>query len=101
MKTPRLTDFDPNAKPHKLSSPLDGMPSIGKPQANREIESPTPEIKGLQENAPQQAREEKPVPPVRIVRDVRDVRPAPPIKRVMKSRSHLVNFRLKTVKGEE
>ncbi len=32
MKTPRLTDFDPNAKAHKLSSPLDGMPSIGRPQ---------------------------------------------------------------------
>jgi hypothetical protein len=32
MKTPRLTDFDPNAKAHKLSSPLDGMPIIGKPQ---------------------------------------------------------------------
>ena len=32
MKTPRLTDFDPNAKPHKLGSPLDGMPAIGRPQ---------------------------------------------------------------------
>jgi len=32
MKTPRLTDFDPNAKAHKLSSPLEGMPIIGKPQ---------------------------------------------------------------------
>jgi hypothetical protein len=32
MKTPRLTDFDPNAKERKLSSPLDGMPIIGKPQ---------------------------------------------------------------------
>jgi hypothetical protein len=32
MKTPRLTDFDPNVKAHKLSSPLDGMPTIGRPQ---------------------------------------------------------------------
>ncbi len=28
MKTPRIEDFDPNAKTHQLKSPLDGMPAI-------------------------------------------------------------------------
>ena len=43
MKTPRLTDFDPNAKTHKLGSPLDGMPAIGKPQPvnNSPVSIPT------------------------------------------------------------
>jgi hypothetical protein len=31
MKTPRVTDFDPDAKAPSLKSPLDGMPTIGKP----------------------------------------------------------------------
>ena len=31
MKTPRLTDFDPNAKIPKLASPLDGYPTFEKP----------------------------------------------------------------------
>jgi hypothetical protein len=31
MKTPRVTDFDPDAKVPQLKSPLDGMPVIGKP----------------------------------------------------------------------
>jgi hypothetical protein len=92
MKTPRLTDFDPNAKAHKLSSPLDGMPTIGKPQSTHEINSPSPQINKEHNTSPQQTVEEKPVPPVRVVRDVRDVpdvrdvRPTHPIKRVMKSR---------------
>ena len=42
MKTPRLTDFDPAAKERKLSSPLDGMPTIGKPQPVHS--SPTPPL---------------------------------------------------------
>ena len=33
MKTPRVHDFDPNAKVPELTSPLDGMPTIEKPQA--------------------------------------------------------------------
>src|SRR6266568_4573035 len=33
MKTPRVHDFEPNAKVPELTSPLDGMPTIEKPQA--------------------------------------------------------------------
>ena len=33
MKTPRIADFDPNATIPELRSPLEGMPSIHKPQA--------------------------------------------------------------------
>lgn len=37
MKTPRVTDFDPNAKPiHSLGSPLDHLPTIRRPIAPRE-----------------------------------------------------------------
>ena len=36
MKTPRVHDFDPNAVP-ELRSPLEGMPSIQKPQT---VQSP-------------------------------------------------------------
>ena len=32
MKTPRIADFDPDADVKPLKSPLDGMPSIAKPQ---------------------------------------------------------------------
>jgi hypothetical protein len=31
MKTPRVKDFDPNANVPALKSPLEGMPTIGKP----------------------------------------------------------------------
>ncbi len=31
MKTPRVSDFDPNAKARQLKSSLDSMPAIGKP----------------------------------------------------------------------
>ncbi len=40
MKTPRIADFDPNAKVPELRSPLEGMPSIQKPQ---EIQASEPE----------------------------------------------------------
>src|SRR5215217_4405185 len=42
MKTPRLTDFDPNVKTHKLGSPLDGMPAIGRAQPVNNSPIPTP-----------------------------------------------------------
>jgi hypothetical protein len=38
MKTPRVSDFDPNAQTPPLKSPLEGMPTIGKPQR------PTPQV---------------------------------------------------------
>src|SRR5437870_3125416 len=39
MKTPRVHDFDPNAKVPELTSPLDGMPAIQKPN----IATPPPQ----------------------------------------------------------
>src|SRR5947207_14001236 len=33
MKMPRVADFDPHARVPELRSPLEGMPSIQKPQA--------------------------------------------------------------------
>lgn len=69
MKTPRVQDFDPNAKPPELGSPLDNMPAI-------QNSKPT----------------SRPVPPVRVVplvppvRDVPPVPLVPPKKRVMKQR---------------
>ena len=36
MKTPRIQDFDPNAKIPELGSPLDNMPVITRPQAHQE-----------------------------------------------------------------
>jgi hypothetical protein len=42
MKTPRVQDFDPDAKTPTLGSPLDGMPVIEKP--NKQLEQLKPSI---------------------------------------------------------
>jgi hypothetical protein len=42
MKTPRVTDFDPDAKVPTLKSPMEGMPAIGKPPRPNTQDSPTP-----------------------------------------------------------
>jgi hypothetical protein len=34
MKTPRVRDFDPNAKVPALKSSMDNMPTIGRPKIN-------------------------------------------------------------------
>src|SRR5215208_1113984 len=44
MKTPRLTDFDPNAKAPSLKSSLENMPAIQKPRPTGEVKSPTPPL---------------------------------------------------------
>jgi hypothetical protein len=44
MKTPRVTDFDPDAKVPALKSPLEGMPAIGKPPRPRPQDSPRQEV---------------------------------------------------------
>jgi hypothetical protein len=49
MKTPRIHDFDPDAKVPELNSPLDGMPAIQKPhptrkEAERQDTSPLPSL---------------------------------------------------------
>src|SRR5579859_8142053 len=40
MKTPRVKDFDPNAKTPVLKSSLDNMPSIEKPKTQQLTQSP-------------------------------------------------------------
>jgi hypothetical protein len=40
MKTPRVADFDPDAKAPVLKSPLEGMPIIGKPPQKIMQDSP-------------------------------------------------------------
>ena len=42
MKTPRVTDFDPDAKVPALKSPLEGMPAIGKPPQKKPSAPPPP-----------------------------------------------------------
>jgi len=42
MKTPRVSDFDPDVKVPTLKSPLEGMPTIGKPSKVIPQQSPTP-----------------------------------------------------------
>jgi hypothetical protein len=41
MKTPRVTDFDPDAKVPTLKSPLEGMPTIGTPSKSTPQDTPT------------------------------------------------------------
>jgi hypothetical protein len=47
MKTPRVTDFDPDANVPTLKSPLEGMPAIGKPPRVLPQDSPTPDAERL------------------------------------------------------
>ncbi len=58
MKTPRVTDFDPDAKVPSLKSPLEGMPTIGKPPRGLPQDPPTTEVKSL-ENQPVQVIPER------------------------------------------
>jgi hypothetical protein len=52
MKTPRVTDFDPDAKVPNLKSPLEGMPVIGKPPKTNTQDSPTPVTEVPDEKTP-------------------------------------------------
>ncbi len=65
MKTPRTSDFDPNASERKLKSPMEDLPSIEKPALPAADPARTP------------------VPPVL---PVRDVTPTMSNKRKMKQR---------------
>ena len=56
MKTPRVTDFDPDAKVPTLKSPLEGMPAIGKPSR------PTPQGPPTQEAEKPAARPSQAIP---------------------------------------
>src|SRR5947207_2340932 len=57
MKTPRTSDFDPNARERKLKSPMEDLPSI---------ENPAPALPAADPTSTQ-------VPPVLPVRDVPSV----------------------------
>ena len=91
MKTPRVKDFDPDAKVPTLKSSLDNMPAIQKPKhANitplpRKTLSSTEAVEKTEK--PKKAAE-APIHPVLPVRDVRRERDVPPVpyKRIMKSR---------------
>jgi hypothetical protein len=58
MKTPRVTDFDPDAKVPTLKSPLEGMPAIGKPPRPVSQDTPPPAAK-RPEGQPAQAPTER------------------------------------------
>jgi hypothetical protein len=53
MKTPRVADFDPDAKVPALKSPLEGMPAIGKPPRPKPKDSPPEKAEKLANQAPQ------------------------------------------------
>lgn len=81
MKTPRVTDFDPNANVPELGSPMDSFPTIQKPSLK------TRDERSSQPNSI--PRTNTPVDPVRVVPPVplvRPVRPVPPTKRMIKQR---------------
>src|SRR5918992_2615594 len=61
MRRPRIEDYDPNAKLPELSSPIDGMPVIGKPpQKSNGVSSPSlPEKPDIQEEQSNQAKPER------------------------------------------
>jgi hypothetical protein len=59
MKTPRVTDFDPDAKAPTLKSPLEGMPIIGKPPQRIVPDSPT-QIPESQVNPVVESKHERP-----------------------------------------
>jgi hypothetical protein len=61
MRRPRIEDYDPNAKLPDLSSPIDGMPVIGKPPQKSNGVSPSalPEKPVIQEEQANQAKPER------------------------------------------
>src|SRR5918997_1435858 len=62
MRRPRIEDYEPHAKLPELSSPIDGMPVIGKPPQKSNGVSPTslPEKPVIQEEQPNQVKPERP-----------------------------------------
>ena len=68
MKTPRVLDFDPNAKPPELGSPMDNLPAIHKPSENP---LPSQTITKDEQRTSQTMSEVRDVHPVLPVRPVR------------------------------
>ena len=94
MKTPRVTDFDPDAKVTTLKSSMDNMPSIEKRKlVNEKVNQSHSTVpkKNLQSSnktvntEPFDGELDKVIRDVRPVRPVRPVLPVPP-KRTMKQR---------------
>jgi hypothetical protein len=90
MKTPRVRDFDPDAKVPTLKSSLDNMPSIDKPRPvnqNKTVaQSPSPlPTSNLQQPKSTIKTNQSDKTPNTVIRDVRPVLPVPP-KRIMKQR---------------
>src|SRR5438105_1135498 len=80
MKTPRVKDFDPDAKVPTLKSSMDKMPIIGKPLSNF-----LPQTMNSEGSIKKMEVKKDDTNPVRPVRDVLPVQPVL-LKRVMKSR---------------
>src|SRR4051812_32358731 len=90
MKTPRVKDYDPEAKVPELKSSLADMPSISKPRHrnDQDVQSnhiPTAGITKPAETSSEEKNEGKVDNVIRDVPPVRPVLPVPP-KRVMKQR---------------
>ena len=62
MKTPRVHDFDPNAKLPELGSPMDHFPPIQKPAA-KPVSSPSPVLPTEQPEKNNRPDEEPPARP--------------------------------------
>ena len=60
MKTPRVHDFDPDAKPPELGSPMDHLPPIRKPAASHPPQ-PSSQTATEQPNKTERADGEPPV----------------------------------------
>src|SRR4051794_6814234 len=90
MKTPRVKDFDPEAKVPELKSSLADMPSISKPKFRNYHGAQSNPISAASNTKPAEtATEEKNEGKVsNVIRDVPPVLPVLPVppKRVMKQR---------------
>lgn len=53
MKTPRVTDFDPNAKLKELGSPMDNFPTIQKPNQPSQLQGTKLQTERPNERTPQ------------------------------------------------
>src|SRR4051794_548972 len=90
MKTPRVKDFDPDAKIPELKSSLADMPSISNPRLRNEQSTHSNPISPSGNTTPTEKSSENKKERKRhnVVRDVHHVRPVLPVppKRVMKQR---------------
>ena len=90
MKTPRVKDFDPEAKVPELKSSLADMPSISKPRFRNDqgVQSNPISAAGITKLVEMSSEEKNEGKVANVIRDVPPVRPVLPVppKRVMKQR---------------